>query len=327
MQFIGNRYELLDFDDGIQMGKLCRARDTYENKIVYIKLINKIDKLSSEFKPDLIDELTVLNQINSPYIAKVEHIDIHCTEFDTYYYIVSEYHYGESLKEYIYNNELSVESITNISIKIVKILDKLNSMGLYHGSLNPNNIIIDRNEEIKIYDLGIAKANKGINLRLNNEICYLCPHQLNINFTDKESDFFVLGIILFEMVFRELPFGYAYNEKEMLRSVDKGIRWSLLIYDDRYERIINIAKKLLDRKAKYRDASNILVDLSSIMYDESKKAKEVKTKYEEFEENEEYYEEEYYETDVYSYSVNYKKKLLFSGFMVLLIISIVISSL
>ena len=42
MQFIGNRYEILDYDDEIQVGKLYTARDTYYNRTVYIKLIKNV---------------------------------------------------------------------------------------------------------------------------------------------------------------------------------------------------------------------------------------------------------------------------------------------
>ena len=244
MQFIGNRYEILDYDDEIQVGKLYTARDTYYNRTVYIKLIKNVEKLRIGFMPDLIDESTVLSQINSEHIGKLLHIDVHCTEYDVYYYIVSEYFRGESLKNFMYNNILDRNTIASLAMNIVKALEIANINHLYHGSLNPNNIFIDENKNIKIFDFGITKANKGVNLRLDKELSYLCPHQLNIDYTDKESDFFSFGIILFEMVFRDLPFGNAYIDKEMLKQVDKGVRWSLLEYDKSVEDIVKIIKKL-----------------------------------------------------------------------------------
>ena len=315
MQFIGNRYEILDYDDEIQVGKLYTARDTYYNRTVYIKLIKNVEKLRIGFMPDLIDESTVLSQINSEHIGKLLHIDVHCTEYDVYYYIVSEYFRGESLKNFMYNNILDRNTIASLAMNIVKALEIANINHLYHGSLNPNNIFIDENKNIKIFDFGITKANKGVNLRLDKELSYLCPHQLNIDYTDKESDFFSFGIILFEMVFRELPFGNAYIDKEMLKQVDKGVRWSLLEYDKSVEDIVKIIKKLLSRDNKYNTTQEIVIDLSNIIYEDVELE----------ENNEEYYDLVYEEEEINIKNVNLKRRLLMSMLVLFLVIMIVFS--
>lgn len=316
MQFIGNRYEILDYDNEIQVGKFYTARDTYYNRLVYLKLIKNVGRLRIGFMPDLIDESTVLSQINSEYIGKLLHIDVHCSEYDVYYYVVSEYFEGESLKNFIYNNILDRNTIASLAMNIIKALEIANVNHLYHGSLNPNNIFIDENRNIKIFDFGITKANKGVNLRLDKDLSYLCPHQLNIDYTDKESDFFSLGIILFEMVFRELPFGNAYNEKEMLKQVDKGVRWSLLEYDDSLEDIIKIIRKLLSRDNKYKTTQEIVIDLSSIIYEDV-----------ELEENysEEYEELVYEEQGTNLKNISLKRRLLTSMLVLFLVIMILLS--
>ena len=311
MQFVGNRYEILDYHSEIEVGKLYKARDTYYNSFVYISLIEVNKNVMKNFKPDFIDEITTLKEINSSYISKNLHIDVHCDEYDVYYYIVSEYFEGQTLKEYIYNNILDKNSIINIVSQIVKALEIANTNNLYHGSLNPNNILIDSNENIKIFDFGITKSNKGINLRQNGDLSYLCPHQLNIDYTDKDSDLFVLGIILFEMIFREHPFGHAYNDNEMLKLVDKGVKWSLLIYDESLTELVKISQKLLSRKKEYKNASEILIDLSYIMYEEVEVDEE---------EDKIGYEEE----ECRSNKVNLKKKLVITMFTLLLVITIVI---
>ena len=316
MQFIGNRYEILEYDDEIKVGKLYIARDIYYNRMVYIKLIKKVEKLRVGFMPNLIDESTVLSQINSEHIGKLLHIDIHCTEYDIYYYIVSEYFEGETLKSFVHNNILDRNTIANLAMNIVKSLEIANINHLYHGSLNPNNILIDENKNIKIFDFGITKANKGVNLRLDNTLSYLCPHQLNIDYTDKESDFFSLGIILFEMVFREVPFGNAYTDKEMLRQVDKGVRWSLLEYDKSLEDIVKIIKKLLSRDNKYKTTQEIVIDLSNIIYEH------VELEKEECKEQEEIiYEEQKVNTN----NINLKRKFVMSMIILFLVIIIIFS--
>ena len=311
MQFIGNRYDIIDYSGEIEVGRLYKARDTYYNNMVYIKLINKVDMLKNSFIPDLIDESTVLKNIKSNYIGKVLHTDIHCSEYDVYYYIVSEYFEGQTLKEFIYSNSLNRNTIVNIATQIAKALESANLNYLYHGSLNPNNILVDKNENIKIYDFGIVKANKGSSLLNNNKPYYLCPHQLNIDYTDIESDFFALGIIMFEMIFRQLPFGEYYNKKDMLKHVDKGVSWSLLNYDNTYDDIVKISKKLLSRKEKYNSTSEILIDLTCIKYEEANI------------EQEQIFEE-YDETEISKKEFKASKKLILSMFVLVMTIMIVV---
>ena len=95
---------------------------------------------------------------------------------------------------------------------------------------------------------------------------FLCPHQLNINYTDKESDFFTLGVILFDAIFKKLPFGVGKDEQEMLKLIDKGIDWNNVGINNENIALVNIVKKLIRRTEKYDNVNEILIDLSKFMY-------------------------------------------------------------
>ena len=125
---------------------------------------------------------------------------------------------------------------------------------------------MDENYNIKIYDYCITKANKGVNVRKDNCIAFLSPHQLNINYTDKESDFFTLGIILFDAIFKKMPFGIGKDEAEMLKLIDKGIDWNTVGINNENIALVNIVKKLTRRTEKYNGINEILIDLSNFMY-------------------------------------------------------------
>lgn len=268
MSLIGNRYEILNFDGNIELNKIYEARDAYDNIKVLIKVIEHNKNICSDFISNLIDENTMINQLNSPYILKTIDIGEHCTEFTTFYYIVSEYYEGISLKNLILGNYIHLEAIVNMSTQILKALEVIHNNS-YHGDLNPKNIIVDGNYNIKIFGFGITKANQGINIRSYNEVKYLSPHQLCINYTDKESDYFSLGIILFESIFKKMPFGESNNDEEMLKLIDKGIEFKNLKAINGNYKLIEIIKKLLNRKDKYNNTKEIIIDLSHVMYDKA----------------------------------------------------------
>lgn len=78
-----------------------------------------------------------------------------------------------------------------------------------------------------------------------------------------------MGLILFECIFKKLPFGESYDEEQMLKFIDKGINFNAL---KRYKwkwRINRDNKKLLNRTEKYSEFREVILDLSSIMYEKA----------------------------------------------------------
>lgn len=269
LSFIGNRYKILNCDGELEVNKLYKAVDVYENSKVLIKIIEHNNHISEDFLSNLIDEGTMAREINSPYILKILDVGIHCTEITTFYYIVSEYTNSIGLDSIIKGNYIHLEAIINMTTQILKGLENAYSFNLYHGDLKPSNILVDKDYNIKICDFGVTKANNGVNLRINNNINYLSPHQICINYTDKESDFFSLGLILFEAIFKKLPHNKFKNENELLKSIDRGINWNDLKAVNGNEQLINIVKKLLNRTDKYNNTQEIIIDLSSVMYEKA----------------------------------------------------------
>lgn len=165
----------------------------------------------------------------------------------------------------------------NISIEILKALESVNlihkgvySDGMhninYHGSLKMQDIIVDKDYNIKIADFGITAANRGKNIRAKGNYQYMSPHQLCIDYTDYESDLFAFGIILYEMIFKKRPFGIAFGENDMLKRIDRGPDYSNLTVIKEYEELVKIDKRLLSRKNKYQNFNEVIMAMTGIMY-------------------------------------------------------------
>lgn len=269
MKFIGNRYEVLELTGDIKYNVFYSARDILENRKVLIKVIEHNPNISPDFISNLIDEATVINELNSPYIQKIIDVGIHCTEESVLYYIVSEYSAGITLDKIISGNYIHIEALVSMATQILKALELVHNHNLYHGDLKPKNILVDEWYNILICNFGVTKANHGINLRMEGDISYLSPHQLNINYTDKETDFFDLGLILYEAIFKKLPYGVGRNEDEMLALIDRGINWREVYAANGNQELINLIKKLLNRTNKYDNTQEILIDLSKILYEKA----------------------------------------------------------
>ena len=269
MNFIGNRYSIINIEDNIEFNKLYKARDLYENKTILLKVINHNNHICEDFLANLIDESTIIREINSPYILNMIDVGVDYREDGIWYYMIYEYEKGISLNNIIEGNYLHLEAIISIATQILKGIEAAKEHGMYHGDLNPSNILVDKWYNVKILNFGVTKANHGVNIRSGNNIKYLSPHQLCINYTDTESDFFALGLILFECIFKKLPFGESYDEEQMLKFIDKGINFNALKGINGNEELIEIIKKLLNRTEKYSEFREVILDLSSIMYEKA----------------------------------------------------------
>ena len=263
MLIIDNRYKIdNEKDEDLQIDKLYRAKDLQLDSDVYIKVIRDNTTIKDTFIANLVDESMMMSNIDCDNVANI--LDVITDE--SKYYIVSEYFNGISLFDLVNKNNITLDNIIFIMKQMVTSMRMFDEKGFYHGGIRLDNILVDENYNIKIYDLGITKANGGVNIRMNDNISFLSPHQLNINYTDIESDFFAIGVVMYYCLLKKMPFKIAKTEFDMLKNIDKGINLDpkkITIFN---EPVIKIIKKLLDRKDKYNNYNEILIDLTEIMY-------------------------------------------------------------
>ncbi|MCP4352252.1 MAG: AAA family ATPase [Desulfobacterales bacterium] len=131
--------------------------------------------------------------------------------------IVFEDHCGKSLDNLMKSMAFSLGELLEIAISITGELSKIHSSGIIHRDINPSNIIYDRSaRRLKIIDFGISafasrenssKENDAKN-NLEGTLAYISPEQTGrISRThDFRTDFYSLGVSLFELFARRLPF-------------------------------------------------------------------------------------------------------------------------
>lgn len=260
-----------------EIGRGCRCclfkcKDMYDGQDVTISMIDEDVDITKTFISNLIDESTVINEINSPYILNIKDVGTHELENGCkLYYTVSDYIEGNTLEELNMYHNLNLEEIVLIFRQVLSGLEVAHSYDIYHGYLRPSNIIIDEGYNVKISNLGIIKSNNSIfNNSINvisQDLRYLSPQQICLGYSDKNSDFFALGIILFELIFKKHPFGINENEDEMLKVIDKGVDWKKFNTENVPNELIYIINRLLSRSNKYIAPKEVIIDLSQYMYE------------------------------------------------------------
>lgn len=165
--------------------------------------LNYIMKVKHEFK---INKL-----INSPLVCKAYDL----FELNNVPILVSEDFGGESIRSLFSTKKISIIAFLKISIKIATAIYAIHNTNLVHNVLTPDNIIINYDTGVvKIINFGeatiLTKENKSTNnFHLNKEyLPYTSPEQtgrMNRSI-DYRTDFYSLGITLYELLLGLLPF-------------------------------------------------------------------------------------------------------------------------
>lgn len=121
-------------------------------------------------------------------------------------YIVMEKIEGSSLKEIIMSkNEMKLQEIMDIFLKIIKIVSKIHKNKILHLDINPKNIMLDKNMNVKIIDFGLSKK---LDNKIRNEVVvcdgYSALEQYSFTaIKDERSDIYSIFAVLYFMLFKK----------------------------------------------------------------------------------------------------------------------------
>ena len=97
-----------------------------------------------------------------------------------------------------------------IAVQAASALEHAHSREIIHRDVKPANIIVDKNDEVKLADFGVAKIQEGVDLTQSGEFLgspmYMSPEQLLGRRLGPKTDIYSFGLVLYEMFSGEFPF-------------------------------------------------------------------------------------------------------------------------
>ncbi|MBX3082061.1 MAG: serine/threonine protein kinase [Anaerolineae bacterium] len=189
------------------MAMVFRAFQTSVKRYVAIKVMAPEIASEAGFVERFGREAEVIAQLEHPHILPV----IDYGEADGLHYIVMRFMDGGSLDDRIRDKQLSFEEISRYLTQIASALDYAHRRGVIHRDLKPNNVLLDSEDNVYLTDFGIARlAGSERKLTATGSVmgtpAYMAPEQAMGRPVDGRSDIYSLGIMLYEMVTRQLPF-------------------------------------------------------------------------------------------------------------------------
>ena len=188
---------------------LAQDRDTHTRVILKTPSVNFED--DAEYIDRFLHEEWAGRRIKNQHVLKV--ITPKAQRQCLYY--VTEYIEGQTLRRWMHDNpQPAMEDVRNIVQQIAVGLRAFHRQEMIHQDLKPENIMIDEHGTVKIIDFGSTKI-AGIEeittpldrQKLLGTRNYTAPEYLQGYTGSNVSDIYSLGVITYEMLTSELPFG------------------------------------------------------------------------------------------------------------------------
>ena len=144
---------------------------------------------------------------------------IEVVEKDDKIIVIIEYAVGETLKS-ILDNKIKLDDrvATSYIQQLASILNIVHQNGIIHRDINPSNIIVATNGQVKLIDFDIArfyKYSQTEDTQLLGTPGYAAPEQFGFNQSTSSSDIYALGVLLNVMLTGMKPNEMQINNEEL----------------------------------------------------------------------------------------------------------------
>ncbi len=192
------------------MATVFQAKQISLDRIVAIKVLPKRMSENKEFVDRFYREGRAAARLNHPNI--VQAIDV--GEAGGYHYFVMEYIDGCTVYDLIAEGKpIAEEEAVRIVLGVARALDHAHARGFIHRDVKPKNIMLTKENEVKLADMGLAREVSDFNIakleagRAYGTPYYISPEQIrgeiNIDF---RADIYSLGATFYHAIVGRVPF-------------------------------------------------------------------------------------------------------------------------
>ena len=198
-------------------GKVYKVNYKKTKKILALKEMNKLKILQKNMVGDIFNERNMLSYIYTNHIS-----NLYCTfQDEENVYMVLDYIPGCNLREHI-QEKFTEEQLKFFAANITIGLEFIHAANIIHRDIKPENLLFDEKGYLVITDFGLAiKKDTDLTNDTGGTPGYMAPERVyDRKFIGFESDYFSLGVILYELVLKKMPFKESIYEL-MIKEFDE----------------------------------------------------------------------------------------------------------
>jgi len=195
------------------MGVVFLAHDEQLERDVAIKVLPPGTLADETARKRFRQEALSLAKLNHPNIATIHDFD---TDGQTDF-LVTEYIAGESLDKKLAAGALPSKDVVRLGLQLAQGLAAAHARGIIHRDLKPANLRLTTDGRLKILDFGLAQfahpegdlsvtASLTSSQQITGTLPYMSPEQLRGEPSDRRTDIWAAGAVLYELSTGKRPF-------------------------------------------------------------------------------------------------------------------------
>ncbi len=259
------------------MGIVYKAKQASVNRLVAVKVLLEALALNKEFIKRFQREAEIAAKLSHNNIVGV----IDAGEIGGNQYFVMEYVEGETIKDMVEKGRVFDEkTAVKIVLAVAEALQHAHKKGLIHRDVKPENIILTKDGNVKLADLGLARptadekwamAEAGMAI---GTPYYISPEQVRGQVdVDIRADIYCLGGTLYHMVTGQVPYSGETPTEVMKKHVDKN---AVLVPPDHINTKLSsglgeVVEMMMakNREERYRNPDDLILDLKCLLQGEA----------------------------------------------------------
>ena len=229
-------------------GEVYLVQKINTKKTYAMKILRKERIMGQNLSKYALAERNVLSLSHHPFIVKLNYAFQTLTKL----FLILEYCPGGDLAKHLsYEKKFEEKRAKFYLCEILLALEDLHKRNIIFRDLKPDNVVLDEDGHCKLTDFGLSKEgidNDQYTKSFCGSIAYLAPEVLKKQGHGKAVDWYLLGVLLYEMLTGVTPY-YDKNKNNLFYNIEQG---KLVIPNYVSENAKSLLKGLLQRDPKKR---------------------------------------------------------------------------
>ncbi|MBL8192125.1 MAG: serine/threonine-protein kinase [Acidobacteria bacterium] len=285
-----SHYRILSRIGAGGMGEVWLARDNNLERNVALKFLPVQFTSDKDRLQRFVREAKAASALNHPNIITIHEIgEAEIGEGKTHF-IATEFIEGQTLRQVLANEELSLKKALDIASQAAAALDAAHHAGIIHRDIKPENIMVRPDGLVKVLDFGLAKLDARRSLpedsvdtsaqtqpgvvktqpgMILGTLRYMSPEQARGREVDARTDIFSLGVVLYELISKQPLFAGETTADIIAAIIHKEPEPLSDFAPDTPEELERIVRKALakDARDRYQTARDLQLDLQTLKQD------------------------------------------------------------